>query len=140
MSETYSPKTIFRTFLAIGVMSFGTFAYYHLAGPGSAAGQQRLQEKVERDAQQSAEYRAAEKKLEDSRKAGAAALAAADDAIRSEAADRRQRLEKASKSIRTTNSNGVRVDQYILKKGGIVSCTTTISGNAPAMFNCDGDV
>lgn len=140
MSETYSPQTILYTFLAVGVMCFGTFAYYHIAGPGSAAGQQRIQEKVERESRQKAEYRAAEKKLEESRKAGAAALAAADEAIRSEAADRRQRLEKASRSIKTTNSNGVRVDQYILKKGGIVSCTTTISGNSPAMFKCDGDV
>lgn len=63
-----------------------------------------------------------------------------DQAMRDEAKDRRARLEKASKSVRTTNSHGVRVDQYILKKGGIISCTTTISGNSPAMFNCDGDV
>ncbi|MCB1989777.1 MAG: hypothetical protein KDE69_15835, partial [Burkholderiaceae bacterium] len=63
-----------------------------------------------------------------------------DQAMRAEAEVRRARLKKASKSVRTTNSHGVRVDQYILKKGGIVSCTTAISSNSPAIFNCDGDV
>ncbi|MDP3230743.1 MAG: hypothetical protein Q8N13_22605 [Acidovorax sp.] len=63
-----------------------------------------------------------------------------DEAMRTEAGQRRARLEKASKTVRTTNTNGVRLDQYILQKGGIISCTTTLSGNSPAMFNCDGDV
>lgn len=63
-----------------------------------------------------------------------------DKAIRDEAAERRQRLERASTSVRTTNKDGVRVDQYILKKGGIIGCTTTVNGNSPAMFKCDGDV
>lgn len=63
-----------------------------------------------------------------------------DQAVRDDAKDRRARLEKASTSIRTTNKHGVRVDQYILPDGRIIACTTTISGNSPAIFSCDGDV
>lgn len=92
------------------------------------------------EADERASWREAEAMLTKSREEGAKALDEADNAIRAEASERRARLEKASKAIKTTNSNGVRVDQYILKKGGIISCTTTISGNAPAIFKCDGDV
>ncbi len=95
---------------------------------------------VEERAARYAEYHAAETKLVQSRLEGEKALEDADNAIRNEAAERRTRLEKASKQVRTTNRNGVRVDQYVLKRGGIIACTTTISGNSPAMFNCDGDV
>ena len=93
----------------------------------------------ERAARYSA-YDSSEKKLAEAKEAGVRALELADNAIRTESAERRTRLEKASKQVRTTNSNGVRVDQYILKRGGIIACTTTISGNSPAMFNCDGNV
>ncbi len=128
---------------ALGLFIFGAFSlfiYHFNYGSGSANGQQRIEEARRKSDQQELEFRIADRRLEESRKAGAAALAAADDAIRSEASDRRQRLEKASRSVKTTNRNGIRVDQFILKKGGIVSCTTTISGNSPAIFNCDGDV
>lgn len=96
--------------------------------------------KVDKEMALFEESRAAEKKIEESKLAGAVALEKADDAIRNEAAERRTRLEKASKQVRTTNRNGVRVDQYILKRGGVIACTTTITGNAPVMFTCDGDV
>jgi len=112
---------------AIGVFTF-------MDSPAERA--KAAQEKAARYA----EYNAAEKKLAQSKLAGEQALEDADHAIRNESAERRTSLEKASKQVRTTNSNGVRVDQYILKRGGIIACTTTISGNSPAMFNCDGDV
>ena len=95
---------------------------------------------AEEKAARYAEYDNAEKKLVQYKLEGERALEEADIAIRNEAAERRARLEKASKQVRTTNRNGVRVDQYILKRGGIIACTTTISGNSPVMFNCDGDV
>lgn len=95
---------------------------------------------AQEQAAQYAEFHAAEQRLAQSKMEGERALEEADNAIRSEAADRRARLEKASKQVRTTNKNGVRVDQYVLKRGGIIACTTTISGNSPVMFNCDGDV
>lgn len=98
------------------------------------------QEEIERRAAERAKWNAAEEKARRWREEGAQILEQTDNAIREEADARRSRLEKASKSVRTTNRDGVRVDQYILKKGGVISCTTTISGNAPVMFNCDGDV
>ena len=100
----------------------------------------RSEEQIKADNIESEKYRVAEERAKKWREEGVAALAEADNAIRDESADRRARLVKASKSVRTTNSNGVRVDQYILKRGGIIACTTTISGNSAAMFNCDGDV
>lgn len=142
MSETrtYSAGEWLFALVLFVVVGFSFLVYHFNYGSGSAKGKARIEETRKMSEEQELQFRLADRKLEESRKAGAAALVAADDAIRGEASDRRQRLEKASKSVRTTNSNGVRVDQYILKKGGIISCTTTISGNAPAMFNCDGDV
>ncbi len=61
----------------------------------------------------------------------------ADKAIREANSSRRQELERRSVSHRMSNRNGVRVDQYTMSNGTIVTCTTTISGNSPAMFNCD---
>ncbi len=100
----------------------------------------RSEEEIRADSKKFMEYRAAEEQAKKWREEGAAALDKADQAIRDESGERRARLEKASKQVRTSNSHGVRVDQYILKRGGIIACTTTISGNSPAMFNCDGDV
>lgn len=71
---------------------------------------------------------------------GAQALEAADNAIRQEALDRRLALEKASTRTSMSNKNGVRIDRYFLKRGGVITCTTTISGNSPAMFICDGNL
>jgi hypothetical protein len=100
----------------------------------------RSEEQIKADSIRHMEYRAAEAKAKNWQEEGVRALDQADKAIRDDSAERRTRLEKASKQIRTSNSNGVRVDQYILKRGGVIACTTTISGNSPAMFNCDGDV
>lgn len=95
-----------------------------------------LQADVARDINEFEKEKARRERIEE----GLKARDSFDEAMRAEAAERRARLEKASKTVRTTNTNGVRVDQYMLKKGGIISCTTTISGNSPAIFNCDGDV
>lgn len=101
---------------------------------------------AERAAEHEKEMKELDKQLAteaDSRKRreeGLKALEAADDAIRQEAIERRKRLETSSTTVRTTNTGGVRVDQYFLKRGGVISCTTTISGNSPALFHCDGDV
>lgn len=121
-------------FNALSVLAFAFLFAVSLSGCG------RSVEEINADNIRHEEYRVAEEKAKKWKEAGAAALDEADNAIRNESADRRARLEKASKSVRTTNSNGVRVDQYILKRGGIIACTTTITGNSPAMFNCDGDV
>ncbi len=69
-----------------------------------------------------------------------AALDEADNAIRAEAAERRARLKKAAVRVQTTNRNGIRVDQYVLKSGRVIGCTTTITGNSPALFVCDGNL
>ena len=119
---------------ALRVLAFAFVFAFSLVGCG------RSEEQIKADNIQIEKYRAADEKARKWKEEGVAALAEADNAIRDESADRRARLEKASKSVRTTNRNGVRVDQYILKRGGIIACTTTISGNSPAMFNCDGDV
>ena len=61
----------------------------------------------------------------------------ADKAIREANDSQRKSLERRSVSYQMTNRNGVRVDQYTMPNGTVVTCTTTISGNAPAMFDCD---
>ena len=61
----------------------------------------------------------------------------ADEAIREANNSQREGLERRAVSHRMSNRNGVRVDQYTMPNGSVVTCTTTISGNAPAMFNCD---
>ena len=114
---------------------------FSLSGCGRSEEQIKADEiKAEKSRVWLEKSRVAEENIKKARIEGVAALAEADNAIRDEAADRRARLVKASKSVRTTNRDGVRVDQYILKRGGVIACTTTISGNSPAMFNCDGDV
>ena len=82
--------------------------------------------------------RATDEKLKKWKLEGEKSLEDSDNAIRKEAVDRRASLEKAA--IRTTmsNSHGVRIDHYFLKSGKVITCTTTISGNSPAMFDCDG--
>lgn len=81
--------------------------------------------------------RAAEESIRKAREEGARALEQADDAIRQ--ANQRQRSELESRAIshRMSNRNGVRVDQYTMADGTVVTCTTTIRGSSPAMFNCD---
>jgi len=74
---------------------------------------------------------------EESAKRGIEQAEEADKAIRSANDAQREGLERRAVSHRTTNRNGVRVDQYTMPNGKVVTCTTTISGNAPAMFNCD---
>lgn len=109
------------------------FSYY-----GKKAEQRAEREK--QDAVEYQKYRDADKRLALAKQQGAKALDDADDAIRLEASNRRAALEKASSRIIMTNRNGVRVDQYVLKRGGVISCTTTVSGTAPAMFTCDGSL
>lgn len=121
-------------------MRLGTLLVVAFVFAFSLSGCRRSVEQIEADNISNERYRATEEKARKWREEGAKALDEADNAIRNESAERRARLEKASKQVRTTNSNGVRVDQYILKRGGVIACTTTISGNSPAMFNCDGDV
>ena len=74
---------------------------------------------------------------EESAKRGREQAEEADKAIRDANSSRRSDLERRAVSHRMSNRNGVRVDQYTLPNGTVVTCTTTISGNAPAMFNCD---
>lgn len=74
---------------------------------------------------------------EESAKRGREQGEEADKAIREANDSQREGLERRAISHRMTNRNGVRVDQYTMPNGTVVSCTTTISGNAPAMFNCD---
>lgn len=74
---------------------------------------------------------------EESAKRGREQAEEADKAIRDANSSRRADLERRAISHRMSNRNGVRVDQYTLPNGTVVTCTTTISGNAPAMFNCD---
>ncbi|CAN7738393.1 hypothetical protein LJR118_006564 [Acidovorax sp. LjRoot118] len=61
-----------------------------------------------------------------------------DSTIRDDAQQRLSELMQASTSIKTTNSNGVKVDQFILKRGGVISCTTTVPDNSAPVFKCDG--
>jgi len=81
--------------------------------------------------------RAAEESVRRAREEGARALEEADKAIREANASRRSDLERRAVSHRMANRNGVRVDQYTMPDGRVVTCTTTISGNSPAIFNCD---
>jgi len=85
-------------------------------------------------------YEAADKAVAVAKLAGEKALEDADTAIRTEAAERRANLEKASTHTTMSNRNGVRIDHYFLKDRRVITCTTTISGNSPAMFNCDGNL
>jgi hypothetical protein len=101
--------------------------------------EERIKEAREKAARYD-EYGAAEKKLAESKLAGSTALEDADNAIRAEAADRRTRLEKTSVRTTMSNKNGVRIDRYFFESGKVITCTTTISGNSPAMFDCDGNL
>jgi hypothetical protein len=74
---------------------------------------------------------------EESAKRGREQADEADKAIREATGSQRADLERRAIRHRMTNSNGVRVDQYTMPNGTVVTCTTTISGNSPAMFNCD---
>lgn len=122
--------------LALVIFFVGSITAYVVIDPYSEKHHVEAQQKAERYTQ----YRVAEENLKQSKEKGAQALDDADNAIRQEATERRTSLEKAS--IRTTMSNqhGVRIDRYFLKGGKVITCTTTISGNTPAMFNCDGNL
>ena len=122
--------------VAIVIFLVGSIIAYNIIDPYNP----KHAEKAAMDAKRKYSWETAERNLQNSKDEGERALEETDSAIRAEASERRARLEKASKNIRTTNKNGVRVDQYVLKSGRIISCTTTISGNSPAIFNCDGDV
>jgi hypothetical protein len=74
---------------------------------------------------------------EESAKRGREQGEEADKAIREANSSKRADLERRSVKHRMSNRNGVRVDQYTMPNGTVVTCTSTISGNAPAMFNCD---
>lgn len=102
---------------------------------------ERVQEVEARSAQWQKDYaeqKDLERRIKQAKEDGARALEAADDAIRAEAATRRAALEKASVNITTSSQQGVRIDRYFLKRGDVITCTTTISGNSAAMFDCDG--
>ncbi len=105
---------------------------------GSCSESAEVKARKEKERQESIERsRAAEESIERAREEGARALEEADKAIREANGDRRAELERKAVSHRMSNRHGVRVDQYTMPDGSVVTCTTTISGNSPAMFNCD---
>lgn len=97
-------------------------------------------EEAAKNEAQREEYRKANERIKKAREDAYRERDEADAVIRDVNAKRREELEKASKNVRTTNSNGMRIDRYVLKKGGVITCTTDISGSAPAMFDCDGNL
>lgn len=105
-----------------------------LSKVGGCSESAEVTEKREKERTESAERA---RYWEESAKRGREQGEEADKAIREANDSQRKGLERRAVSHRMTNRNGVRVDQYTMSNGTVVTCTTTISGNAPAMFNCD---
>lgn len=114
------------------------FIFWILSKIGSCSEPVEVKASKERERQEFIERsRAAEESIRKAREDGAKALEEADNAIRNANASQKSDLERKAISHRMTNRNGVRIDQYTMPNGTVVTCSTTISGNAPAMFNCD---
>lgn len=108
--------------------------FWILSKVGGCSESPRVKEQKEKERAEAAER---SRYWEESAKRGREQGEEADKTIREANDSQREELERRSVSHRMTNRNGVRVDQYTMPNGTVVSCTTTISGNAPAMFNCN---
>ncbi len=114
------------------------FVFWVLSKIGSCSQPPEIKAQKEKERLEFLEKdRVNQENIRKAREEGARALEEADNAIRAANASRKAELERRATSHRMTNRNGVRVDQYTMPDGQTVSCTTTISGNSPAMFNCD---